>query len=168
MFNRMTMAFWNNGALNPIVSFGIYDSEGKLIATSGPVTIKSVNFQGIIEVNASGRLRPSELYYAAMGASASQICVGAAPLPPTPGMGHVKDAVVNGQIPQSFGPDMIVDPTDSIPISITLRKVKESGAERKGTSAQAQEPPRVKFIEFKDADGNMLTTRTLRKPWIIP
>ena len=161
LFNRMSVWIIGGATPNPTVSFGIYDAEGKIVATSGPVILGSTGPM-IVEAAAVGHLLPSRLYYAAIASNSSDVSVLTSPLQPTPGAGYVQNAVANGVIPSSFDPSKIINPWQCIPMSMTLRRVLELGAASAGSAPQPSKTPRVTFLEFKDTARDKPTTLSLQ------
>ncbi|MEN6625831.1 MAG: hypothetical protein ABFD69_06330 [Candidatus Sumerlaeia bacterium] len=108
-----------------ICSFGIYDTSGTVVVSSGPIVIKETGIH-IIQVKAMGKLEPSKLYYTGVGCNyGDHFLVDRSPGAPVPGEGLIANVVSNGMIPESFNPNTIkeypsifVIPTG---ISITLR-----------------------------------------------
>ncbi|MBN1516437.1 hypothetical protein JXA32_07690 [Candidatus Sumerlaeota bacterium] len=100
------------------ISFGVYNEEGDIIAHSGLVNIPD-GFQGLVEANVSGFLRPNSMCYTAYGANKPIAML------PTSGNltayrnGYADIEVTGGNIPDSFDPET-VDQTITMPLAITL------------------------------------------------
>jgi hypothetical protein len=102
------------------VSFGIYDSAGRAVALSGPVRL-APGSSPLREVEISGTLGSSKLYFTAWGRTARNPIIMKSDVPDHPMLGVVTGVVKDGIIPNSFDPSMIAsDPYNARPISITL------------------------------------------------
>ena len=122
-FNRMGASF---GGMNSTVSFGIYDRRGYAVALSGPISISPDSYL-IREVDVSGSLAPSTLYFTAWAWRRNDVdgMIWVRPaVPPNLAIsGRVENVVFDGNIPNSFDPADVVNTFDDYPISITLSLV---------------------------------------------
>lgn len=117
-FSRMLVLANSTSYADPQkFSFGIYDRHKKLVYYSG-----LQDPTGLVSVNVSGRLRPSELYdtaWAYCGESSPEVatCRG---VPDHEELGEVDIGNKNAQLPTSFAAMPIVQVYQTAPMNITL------------------------------------------------
>jgi hypothetical protein len=125
-FNRMSILvdFWSSG----ILSFGVYDKTGNLVASSGDIALPGYGYNTyqIIEVTLNERnvLQPSELYYIGWTASSDAVNLGFGPVIPAVGYGYIAIPDSGGTIPSSFDPTDIQSSGFFLALSVSFRLVE--------------------------------------------
>lgn len=111
-FSQMSMRLRNQAAVAARTSFGVYDTSGTLLYSTGEIIIPS-GYDAVHTASVSGRLQPSTFYYAGWGVNQPAVVVNSYEGPPIPGAaGTIPGVVVNGMIPSSFDPAAMVAITD--------------------------------------------------------
>lgn len=148
-FNRMNI-FVQHVPANTKFSFGIYDSDGSLVASSGLVETSVEVSWSYLEVNdVPGKLRPSELYFTGILSTDPGFCSRNVVIPSVPlnGMIPVSNTPPhNGLINSSFPINSIIPDFRSIPLNITLSYDKEVEKPMLRTEGRQSQKPKVRWI----------------------
>lgn len=120
-FNTMDTFIYGAPA-NSKFSFGIYDQQGTLVVSSGPVNAGSAGLgEYFVEANHQKiKLQPSTTYYAAVMRSSTQVSFLEAVAPPAPVYGIIDLSTTDGTIPASVDLTKLIHTNNAIALPITL------------------------------------------------
>ena len=150
-FNKMNTYITQ---INPNVTFtfGIYDAQGKLVVSSGPIVNKDTLINAAyIEIKLPQviRLEPTKIYYTGYATSNYGVDLAGGVRPANPVMGEVTLLTNNGSIPASFDPGKIAQKeygNYALPIALTLDETPPAPA-RQGVDAPK---PLIRWIFTED------------------
>ena len=152
-FNKMNI--WiSNASAGCSFTFGIYDEQGKIVASSGQIDVKDASISNAyleVKLPQTIKLEPAKIYYTGVASSGDGRLVNfpSGLTPGDPVMGDVSLATSDGSIPSSFDPGKIVPGVQLIALPITLKLVTTTPA----PARQGVDPtkPQIRWIYTKDS-----------------